>query len=168
MIRSILALVCIASTLPTLAAAQQDLRWYDGHVSLMAGASVYQRSGSGTMGIYALRVDLPMYPNVLLDAGLSYAHRGEVVADLFIPDLQVQLQARSADFSPYIGLGAGLTVEKRDDGVSDVSFAPSFSAGMRVDLADGAGLRFEGRLHGVGANFRGVYSELAAGLSIAW
>jgi hypothetical protein len=53
-------------------------------------------------------------------------------------------------------------------GSSDVSFAPSFPAGVRVDVADGAGLRFEGRLHGVGANFRGVYSELSAGLAIAW
>lgn len=60
-------------------------------------------------------------------------------------------------------------MERRDAPASDdLSFAPSFSAGIRAAVSDGVAIRLEGRLHGVGANFRGLYSEITAGLSVAW
>jgi hypothetical protein len=168
------ALVGIALALPSIALAQrapQQPDWSESHFTLMAGVSVFQRSGSGTMGIYAARVDIPMYPSLLLEAGLSYAHRGQSqgVADIFIPGMQMQLQATSGQFNPYAGLGMGLTVERAaGGGSSDVSFSPSFSTGLRIALTEGAGLRLEGRLNAVGGNFRGIYSEMTGGLSIAF
>jgi hypothetical protein len=114
---------------------------------------------------------MPVYPNLLVEAGLSYARRGHDprFGDLFIPGIQVQLQGLSDRFNPYVGMGAGMTVERRDGPVEDdLSFAPSFSLGVRTAIADGVGLRVEGRLHGVGANFRGVYSEITGGLSVSW
>ncbi len=164
--------VGIASAVPTIALAQQSPQaWYTGHVTLSAGATVFDRSGSGTTGIYALRGDLLLYPSILLEGGLSYAHRndGQGFGNVFIPGMQVQLQGTSGQFSPYVGLGGGVTVEARTDGGgSYVSFSPSFSAGLRVALSEGAGLRFEGRLNAVGADFAGVYSEMTGGLSISW
>ncbi|MGE0160500.1 MAG: outer membrane beta-barrel protein [Gemmatimonadales bacterium] len=157
--------------IPARASAQSVPQWYDGHVSLSGGVSIYDRSGTGTMGIYALRADMPVYPNLLVEAGLSYARRGHDprFGDLFIPGIQAQLQGLSERFNPYVGMGAGVTVERRDGAVEDdVSFAPSFSAGVRIAIADGVGFRMEGRLHGVGANFRGVYSEMTGGLSVSW
>lgn len=156
---------------PAAASAQESPQWYDGHVSLSGGVSIFDRSGTGTMAIYALRLDMPVYPNLLLEGGLSYARRGHDprFGDLFIPGVQLQLQGLSARFNPYVGMGAGMTVERRDGSVEDdLSFAPSFSAGLRTAIADGVGLRVEGRLHGVGANFRGVYSEITGGLSVSW
>jgi len=164
--------VGIASTVPTIAAAQQaPQQWYEGHVTLSAGATIFDRSGSGTTGIYALRGDLPLYPSIVLEGGLSYAHRNgdQGIGNVFIPGMQVQLQGTSGQFSPYVGLGAGVTVESRSDRArSDVSFSPSFSAGLRIALSEGAGLRFEGRLNAVGADFAGVYSEFTGGLSVSW
>lgn len=91
------------------------------------------------------------------------------MADVFIPGVQVQLQGTSGRFSPYAGLGAGVTVETFEEDVEDdVSFSPSFSAGLRIALADGAGVRLEGRLNGVGADFRGMYSEITGGISVSW
>lgn len=166
-----LSLVSIALALPTFAVAQQAQTWSDGHVTLMAGVSVFDRSGTGTTGIYALRADLPIYPTVLLEGGLSYARRGEDpgIGDVFIPGIQVHLQGTSGQFSPYVGLGAGLTIETAEGGgQDDVSFSPSFSAGLRIALTEGAGLRFEGRLNAVGADFSGVYPELTGGIGVSW
>jgi hypothetical protein len=164
-------LAAVALAAPAVVRAQETPQWYDGHVSLSGGVSLFDRSGTGTMAVFALRADMPIYPNLLVEAGLSYARRGSDpdFGDIFIPGLQVQLQGVSERFNPYVGMGAGVTVERRDGPPEDdVSFAPSFSAGVRVSIADGVGLRMEGRLHGVGANFRGVYSEITAGLSVSW
>jgi hypothetical protein len=163
--------VCLALALPATASAQRSPRWSDGHMTLMAGVSVFQRSGNGTMGIYAFRIDMPMYPDLLFEGGLSYAHRGQSqgVSDIFIPGMQMQLQGALGSFAPYAGIGAGLVVETPSGGGSSrTSFSPSFSAGLRVALSEGAGLRFEGRLNGVGGNFKGIYSEMTGGLSISW
>ncbi|HSH76635.1 MAG TPA: hypothetical protein VLA09_13185 [Longimicrobiales bacterium] len=172
----ILAFAPVVLALPGGVAAQQtgDRQapgWYSGHVSLLAGVSVFDRSAEGTTGIYAFRVDMPLWPNILLEGGLSYARPNQDpgVDDVFLPGLQVHLQGTAAHLRPYAGLGAGVAVERPSDGgSSDVYFSPSFSAGMRIVLSEGAGLRFEGRLNAVGADFLGYYSELVGGLSITW
>ncbi len=166
-------LLMVAATLsPRTAHAQAtDPQWYDGHVSLQAGVSIFDRSGVGTTGVYALRADLPIYPSLLIEGGLSYARPGgeSGVGDVFMPGFQVQLQGTSGQFSPYVGLGAGLTVEVPEaEGATDVSFSPSFATGVRVAVSEGAALRLEGRLNAVGADFRGVYSEITAGLVVSW
>ncbi len=145
--------------------------WYDGHVSVMAGVSIYDQPEVAATGIYALRADLPIYPSVLVEAGLSYARPGRTggVQDVFIPGLQVQLQGTSGQFSPYLGLGGGATVEVPDGGGDTrVSFSPSFATGVRIAVSEGAGIRVEGRLNAVGADVRAVYSEITAGLIISW
>lgn len=151
--------------------SQQRPEWYEGHVTLQAGVSVFDRSGVGATGVYALRADLPLYPSLLVEGGVSYARPGrdQGVGEVFVPGAQVQLQATSGQFSPYVGLGAGVTVEKPEDGgATDSSFSPSFATGVRIALSDGAGLRVEGRLNAVGADFQGVYSEMTMGLIVAW
>ena len=165
------SLVAVVLALPTAAITQEDPLSFIGHVSLSAGVSAYERSGSGTTGVYALRVDVPVYPSVVLEGGLAYARRGDdsIIGDVFIPGVQVQLQGNLGRVSPYAGLGAGVTMERRDGPAGDdPSFAPSFSTGVRAQVSDGVGVRLEGRLHGVGANFRGVYSEITGGLSVSW
>ena len=67
------------------------------------------------MGIYAVRLDMPVYPNLLVEAGVSYARRTrDPRGDLFIPGMQLQLQGLSRRLNPYLGMGAGVTVERRD------------------------------------------------------
>jgi hypothetical protein len=169
------SLLALVLALPTAAIAQQESplssQWNMGHVSLSAGVSVFERSGSGAAGLFAVRVDYPVYPSLVVEGGLAYARRGNdpLFGDVFIPGVQVQLQGLQGRLAPYAGLGAGMTVERRDGPLSDdLSFAPSFSAGLRAAVTDGVAARLEGRLHGVGANFRGLYSEITGGLSVAW
>ena len=166
------ALILVLSFVPgALEAQHTHTEWYDGHVSVMAGVSIFDRPEVGATGIYALRADLPIYPSLLAEAGLAYARPGRTggAKDVYLPGAMVQLQGTSGQFSPYVGLGAGLAIEvPQDGGDTDVSFSPSFATGVRIAVSEGAGIRLEGRLNAVGANVRSVYSEITAGLTIAW
>lgn len=167
-----LALVLTLILVPVAVEAQQsETQWYDGHVSVMAGVSIFDRPDVGATGIYALRADMPIYPSLLAEVGLAYARPGRTggAKDVFLPGAMVQLQGTSGQFSPYVGLGAGLAVEVlEDDGSTDVSFSPSFATGVRIAVSQGAGIRVEGRLNAVGANVRSIYSEITAGIIISW
>lgn len=166
---SLRALLAAALTLPlpALAAAQEA-----SHVSVMAGVTEFDLSGVGTTGIYAVRADVPVWPNLLLEGSLSYARLDQQFgrSDLFIPEAQVQLQGTWGRFSPYVGLGGGAAVDvPQDDALeTDTDFAPSVAAGARVAVAMGVGVRVEGRIHGIEADFTGTVSELTAGFSVAW
>ncbi len=172
--RTLILFVALLVT-PIVTEAQRaggdTVEWYDGHVSLQAGVSIFDRPEVAATGIYALRADMPIYPSLLAEVGLAYARPGQTdgANDVFIPGAMVQLQGTSGRFSPYVGLGAGIAVEvPQDGGDKDVSFSPAFATGVRIAVSEGAGIRVEGRVNGIGADVRAIYSELTAGLIISW
>jgi hypothetical protein len=141
------------------------------HVSLTAGFTEYDLSGVNTGGIYAARIAAPVHPNLLVEGGISYVATEQQFGDaaLFIPELQAQLQGSWGRFSPYLGLGAGLAVERPDedsgfDGETD--FSPSVALGLRIAVNPKVGFRLDGRLHGIEADFVGTVSALSAGFTI--
>lgn len=169
MLARTLALTGLVLVTPAAATAQYD----EGHVALLAGLSEYDIGRRGRTAIYALRADVPVYPTILMEAGFAYARPGILTANhLYLPEAQVQLQGTWDRYSPYVGLGAGAAVEVPAGSFAgvdaQVSFAPSFSTGVRVALATGAGLRLEGRIHGIGADFAGTIGAVTGGISIAW
>jgi len=158
---------------PSAAMAQRDSAHDRTHVSVMAGITEYDLSGVDQSAIYALRLAVPWHPNLLVEGSLGYVRTEQQFGrtDLFLPELQAQLQGRWGSFSPYVGLGAGLAIDlpKGDTGVNDsMNFAPSFAAGLRVDVAPGVGVRVDGRIHGIEADFTGTVSALTAGLTFTW
>lgn len=165
--------LCLAAAaalaLPAAASAQHDRT----HVSVMAGITEFDLSGTGTTGIYAIRAAMPWYDHLLVEGSLGYARTGQQFgsSDLFLPEVQAQLQGRWRRLSPYVGLGAGAAIDlpSAQSGVADdVDFAPSFSAGFRLGVAPGVGIRVDGRLHGIGADFVGTVSALTGGLTFNW
>jgi hypothetical protein len=149
---------------PVSAAAQT-------HVSLMAGVSEYDLSGVNTSPLYAVRVAGPVHTNLLVEGGLSYIATEQQFGDaaLFIPEAQAQLQGIWGRFRPYVGLGAGLAIERPDDdtGVEgEIDFSPSAALGVRIDLTPKVGIRLDGHLHGIEADFVGTVSALTAGITI--
>ena len=149
---------------PVAAAAQT-------HVSLTAGVAEYDLSGVNKNPIYAVRVAGPVHPRLLVEGGLSYIATEQQFgdADLFLPEVQAQLQGTWGRFRPYFGLGGGLAIERpeADTGVEgDIDFSPSVALGVRVDLNPKVGVRIDGRLHGIQPQLRGMVSGLAAGLTI--
>ncbi|MBW3535369.1 MAG: porin family protein [Gemmatimonadetes bacterium] len=163
------AVALAALALPAAASAQHDRT----HASLMAGITEFDLSGVGTTGIYALRAAMPWHENLLVEGSLSYARTGQQFGstDLFLPEIQAQLQGTWRRLSPYLGLGAGVAIDRPSgptDGPTDVDFAPAFSVGVRVGVARGVGVRIDGRLHGIEADFTGTVSELTGGLMFTW
>lgn len=149
---------------PAAVAAQTE-------VALMAGASEYDLSGVSTSPIYAVRVSGALHPNLLVEGGVSYIGTEQQFGEaaLFIPELQAQLQGTWGRFRPYLGLGAGVAIERPDEdtGVEgEVDFSPSAALGVRLDLTPGVGLRIDGRLHGIEADFTGTVSALTAAITI--
>ncbi len=169
-----LTLSLVLLLLPAALQAQRGpdrVEWYDGHVSVMAGVSVYDQPEVSATGIYALRADMPIYPGLLAEAGLAYARpdRAGGVKDVYLPSLMIQLQRTAARVNPYVGLGGGIAVEVPEaGGDADIFFSPSVATGVRIAVSQGAGIRVEGRVNAVGANVRAIYSEITAGLIISW
>lgn len=154
---------------PTTVAAQH----HGPHASIMAGAAEYDLSGVNTSPVYAVRAAVPLRRNVLMEGSFSYVPTAQQFgkSHLLLPEVQAQLQGTWGRFSPYLGLGGGVAIDlpEEDTGAEDeVDFAPSFSVGLRVTMAPGVGLRADGRLHGIGADFAGGVSELTAGFTFGW
>lgn len=170
--RGLILAAVVALTLPAAAAGQHDRA----HASLMFGVTEYDLSGVNTSPIYAVRVAGPLRRNLLIEGSLGYVRTDQQggETDLFLPEVQAQLQGNWDRFSPYIGLGAGVAIDKpRDDDPvfdpeTDVDFAPAFSAGVKVRVARGVGVRVDGRIHGIEADFVGTVSALTGGLTYTW
>lgn len=158
--------------LPAGLSAQHDR----GHASLMFGVTEYDLSGVSTSPIYAIRVAGPLRRNLLIEGSLGYVRTEQDSgdSDLFLPEVQAQIQGTWDRFSPYLGLGAGIAIDKpRDDDElfereTDVDFAPAFSAGVKVRLTRGVGVRIDGRLHGIEPDFAGTVSALTGGFTYTW
>lgn len=108
---------------------------------------------------------------MLGEASLSYARLSQQFgkSELFIPEVQVQIQGAWRWLEPYLGLGLGVAIDEPESPVRDwdVDVAPSAAVGLRVDIDEKFGARVDGRTHGIGWDFVGMVSELTAGISIA-
>lgn len=154
----------------TLFALAAPVSAQDGpRVSLMAGVSQFDLSGTGDALTTAVRVDGDVTPILLWEAGLGFSFPeqqfDEDKTTLMIPEAQVQLQ-RPGRFAPYLGIGAGVAFDFRGDDVG-TRVDPTFSGavGARFDLATQVGLRGELRVRGVGTGFEGSAAEWTLGLT---
>jgi hypothetical protein len=161
---SVIAFLVMIGVAPVAATAQT-------HVSLMAGFTEYDLAGVNSGGFYAARVATALHPNLLIEGGVSYVATEQQFGDaaLFIPELQAELQGTWGRFSPYLGLGAGLAVERPDEdtGVEGhTDFSPSIALGVRIAVNPQVGVRLEGRVNGIEPDFIGTVSALSAGFTI--
>ncbi len=158
----IFAMAGIAA-LPQRAVAQLPIP----SLSLLGGASHYDLGdGSGTTGMGAVRLDLPL---VVAVGEASFAMlrptEGGVQRTYVIPEAQLQWQLLPILVKPYLGLGGGWfrAVSGPSPHPSDATV--SASAGVRISLPlTGFGLRAEARTRGIGG-FSRRESELLAGVS---
>ena len=78
-------------------------------LSLSAGVSQFDLSGTGTTNIVALRGEYPLVPALLVEGGMTIARPQQAFSDrgtLLMPELQLQLQLPKR-VAPFIGLGTG-------------------------------------------------------------
>jgi hypothetical protein len=137
-------------------------------LTLVAGVSQFDLSGTGDAFTVALRFDAEITPVLVWEATVGVTPDAQDIDDatLVIPEAQVQLQW-PARLSPYIGGGGGISLYFKDEASGGTDTEPTFSGavGVRFALAEQAGMRGELRVRGIGTDFAGSTAEWTAGIS---
>ena len=139
-------------------------------ISLSAGVSQFDLSGTGTMGIVAARGEFPIVPVLLLEGGVTLARPEQQFSDrstLVMPEIQLQLQVPRR-VAPYLGIGAGFATDMASEqhGGSDSEITFAGSAGLRAAVTRQVGLRMELRIREFGTGFYGTTADWTLGA--AW
>jgi hypothetical protein len=138
-------------------------------VTLVAGATQWDLSGTGGSFTMGGRVDMPIKRIVLIEGGATWFSADQQFGDtttVFLPEVQGQVQYPAA-LAPYAGLGIGLAVDFREDEDLGTLVEPTFSAalGVRLDVNESFGLRAELRVRGHEPNFTGTTADWTGGVS---
>jgi hypothetical protein len=159
-------LVC--SAIPV--AAQTSAR----ELSIAAGVSQFDASGTGTAPIAAIRVAAPLVGRWMLgEASLSYASLDEQFSTtntrVGVGEAQLQAQFPAARVRPYVGLGGGwLHYFNNAAGRSGATPTVSGAAGLRMSVSSALLVRGELRLRswksGSNSGFHNNAAEFTAGI----
>lgn len=164
-----LLLACVASPV-----SAQTSRY---ELSLAAGVSQFDASGTGTAPIAAIRMSGPIVGSWLLgDLSLSYASLDEQFSTVNtragVAEGQVQVQWPVTRFRPYIGIGGGWQhYFNNDAGRGATAQTASGSVGLRVAVSPVLLLRGELRLrtwNSRNSGFHNSAAEFTAGLGFAF
>ena len=121
--------------------------------SLVGGVSHYDfkdSASSGTSGIGALRIDIPI-ATIVAEGSLALfrAQQFGVSRTYVVPEVQLQYQLFPLIVRPYIGVGAGWFNSIDGSGVSDPTYTAS--VGLRVGVPTmPIGFVAEARYRGIG------------------
>ncbi len=138
-----------------------------GQVSVVAGPSVYDLSGTGTT--YAINAGLAFRPldRILVVEPsfgfLRYTTQGDIKATLLMPELSLQAEARLGPVRPYLGGGAG-QVRASGGGFREWDTSLHGLAGVRAELGAGWGARAELRVRAIGPT-GGTTADFGVGLA---
>ena len=139
-------------------------------VSVAAGVSQFDLSGTGTAPVVSARVDYPLGRALIAEGGVAVARPDQQFGartTLVVPEVGLQLQY-PARLAPYVGVGTGAAIDFRgsENGGTDADLTLSGAAGVRAWVTDRVGLRGELRVRGIGRNFAGSTAEWTAGAAI--
>ena len=147
-------------------------------VSVAAGASQFDASGTGTAPIAAVRAAAPLVGRWILgEISLSYASLDEqfsaINTRVGVGEAQLQAQLPATRVRPYIGLGGGwLHYFNNAAGRPATTPTVSASAGLRIPISPSVLVRGELRLRswesGSNSGFNNNAGEWTAGLGYAF
>ena len=134
-------------------------------VGVVAGASQFDLSGTGTAGLLGARVEAELRRWLVAEGAVGFFRPGEQFggrASYAIPEAQLQVQFPGRVVRPYLGAGGGYVFAS---GGGDAEGTASGAGGLRVALP-GAGLdaRGELRVRGIGQSFAGSTAEWTLGV----
>lgn len=165
--RGALLLGLLAAGLPSAARAQD--RGPNSELTLVAGPSVYELSGSGTSVAVNLGVTTSLYRNILLfqpnfgyfTYRTAFGHR----TSWLFPEVGLQVQAHLGTVRPYVGGGLGAGGQTLgNQGKWEVTLHAA--AGVRARLAGRWGLQAEVRLRAVDP-WQGHTTDIGLGVTHA-
>jgi hypothetical protein len=157
-------LVLLALCFTANAAQAQGAR-----IGVYRGISEYDLSGVDQATINAVRVSYDIGPILSVETGLVAADLQLQfgAARLYLPDVHLQARLPLGPVAPYLGAGAGLSVEDPDEAQFATNTRATFSAaaGVRVDLPYRLALGAEGRIRTFGTGFTASGAEAVVGLA---
>lgn len=141
---ALVSALLLFATVPRPVAGQQIVH----AAGIVAGASQYDLSGTGTAPFASFRLNIPVGRNLVLEPALgflSYEAQSGRRYHHILPEIQIQAQAYGARVRPYLGVGFGASWAVRpqeDQGDPTLSGA----GGLRVILGTEWMLRGELRV----------------------
>jgi hypothetical protein len=144
-------------------AAQDVMR-----ITLAAGLSEWDLSGTGDSFTVSGRVDFPLRSGLRWEAGIGAIFPAQQFGDttiVLMPEGQIQLEL-DRRVAPYFGLGAGFSADLRDEVDRGTVVDPTFNGavGIRFRLISAVGLRAEARLRYHGWSFEGTTFDVTGGI----
>ncbi len=158
----VLILGCAGTTAAQEMAAQHS-------VTVMAGPTNFDLSGTGTTLGLAVRGTRALTPHLAVETGLLFA-RPDLQggrATLVLPEAHLQYHWRFGNVAPYAGGGLGFAHQSREGSVSATNLALAAAGGARAYLNDRVAVLGEFRLRGITRNFSGSIAEFMGGMSLA-
>jgi hypothetical protein len=135
-------------------------------LSVLAGPSPYDLSGTGTGFAVGAWVSCPVWPFLLLEGGSGYfrytAQGGSAVAYL-LPEVGFRAGVPAGPWFPYAGGGVGLASVV--SGFEGTDLTLHVVLGVRLWITSGIGARVEGRLRSVDP-WSGNMTDVTGGLVI--
>ncbi len=128
-------------------------------VSLVAGASQWDLSGTGTSLITGVRVDTELRRWLVGEAALGLFRPDELFGQnntYIIPEVMVQLQIPTRVFRPYLGVGVGTFSGGARGNRLTVAGASGFRISVPQTRVD---LKAELRVRGIGESFGAAAAE---------
>lgn len=162
--QAVIATVAIltAPAIPTIATAQETAR----SVSLMAGPSSYDLSGTGTATAVALGTVFRVVGPLLVEPGATYFRYnpqfGTDVTYLFT-EVSLQAQAHFGRLYPYLGLGGGRAFQVGGPDPRQHAWTLHGVGGFRITVSNKWGFRGELRVRTVDP-FHGTTADFTAGI----
>ena len=139
-------------------------------ISLSGGMMQFDLSGTGDTPMAALRIEAPYSRLFLLEGGIVGARPRQQFGDtttFVVLEGQGQLQFPIFIFRPYLGAGAGVAIDFRDedDGGDRDWLTMTVAGGVRAPIRDRLGIRAELRVRELGREFTGSTAEWTLGAS---
>ena len=165
-LRILFILAVVAAWIPRTVRAQ-EVPHLSRTLSVSAGASQFDLSGTGTSAMAAVRIASPVTRLLIIEAGASLARPAQQFGDtttLIIPEIAAQLQIPGR-FAPFVGIGAGAAIDARPSAVGGTRTSATFSGavGARYGISSRLGGIGELRVRGIGENFGGSTAEWTLG-----
>lgn len=135
-------------------------------VSLLAGPSTYDLSGTGTAFNVAVRFDIPAGRRFIVEPGIGFFRYRTVFGTTIkylLPEISLQFEPTRGPVRPYVGVGAGFSEYLTGPGASPATVHAV--VGLRARVTRIYGFRTEVRLRGVDPFSGQQMTDVAFGLT---
>lgn len=136
------------------------------NVTVSAGIAEYDLSGTGTTGVGALTLSIPLFSFLTIDPSVGFLRYEPQLSGssttFLLPEVSARLQAPGDRLNPYLALGGGMAAVVGGNGDSD--FTLHAALGTYLWFNQSWAIRPEARIRGIDP-FVGTTADVTLGLT---